>query len=171
MMRIGLLSDTHGFLDVSIGTYLKECDEIWHAGDFGDEKIIDQLQEWAPLQAVFGNIDSSAVRKRLPETLVLEREGVRLFMRHIIPRPNRYDQALVHEIKYHQADLVVCGHSHIALVERSAQASVLHLNPGAAGRQGWHTVRTLMRFSLNQGEIQQMELIELGPRLKPSADR
>lgn len=103
MMRIGLLSDTHGFLDVSIGTYLKECDEIWHAGDFGDEKIIDQLQEWAPLQAVFGNIDSSAVRKRLPETLVLEREGVRLFMRHIIPRPNRYDQALVHEIKHHQA--------------------------------------------------------------------
>lgn len=168
-MRIGLLSDTHGYIDESMGNYLTGCDEIWHAGDFGDEGIIDQLQAWAPLQAVYGNIDSAAIRKRLPETLVLEREGVRLFMRHIIPRPNRYGAALIREIKQSHADLVVCGHSHIALVERSALAGVLHVNPGAAGRQGWHTVRTLMRFSLIRGTIQDLELIELGPRLKTSA--
>jgi len=167
-MRIGLLSDTHGYIDESMGKYLKVCDEIWHAGDFGNENIIDKLQAWAPLQAVHGNIDSATVRKRIPETLVLEREGVRIFMRHIIPRPNRYDNALIREIRHNRADLVVCGHSHIALVERSALAEVLHLNPGAAGRQGWHTVRTLMRFSLIQGTIQDLELIELGPRLKPS---
>jgi putative phosphoesterase len=167
MMRIGLLSDTHGYIDESMGKYLKECDEIWHAGDFGNENIIDKLQIWAPLQAVHGNIDSAAVCKRIPETLVLEREGVRLFMRHIIPRPNRYGNALIQEIKHNRADLVVCGHSHIALAERSALAGVLHLNPGAAGRQGWHTVRTLMRFSLIQGTIQDLVLIELGARLKP----
>ncbi|MBM3918044.1 MAG: metallophosphoesterase family protein [Sphingomonadales bacterium] len=170
-MRIGLLSDTHGYVDESLGNYLKGCDEIWHAGDFGNEGVIDRLQEWAPLQGVYGNIDPAAVRKRVSETLVIEREGLRLLMRHILPRPNRYDAALIQEIKQHRADLVVCGHSHIALAERSAMAGVLHLNPGAAGRLGWHTMRTLMRFSIICGAIQDLELIELDSRFKSSANR
>lgn len=169
-MNIGLLSDTHGFIDESIGKYLQGCDEIWHAGDFGSENVIDQLMEWAPLQGVYGNIDSVAIRRRLPETLVIAREGVRILMRHIVPRPNRYNSMLIQEIKRNRADLVVCGHSHIALAERSESAGVLHLNPGAAGRQGWHTMCTLMRFCLRDGAVQDLELIELGPRLKLSMD-
>jgi len=169
-MRIGLLSDTHGYVDESIGTYLKVCDEIWHAGDFGNEAVVERLQQWADVQGVYGNIDSAAVRRRFPENVRLEREGVRLFMRHILPRPARYGPSLAAEIDEYGASLVVCGHSHIALVERDPVTGILHINPGAAGRQGWHTVRTLMRFTLNAGTLKDLELIELGPRVRPRGE-
>lgn len=166
-MKIGLLSDTHSFLDPSIFDYFKDVDEIWHAGDVGDIKIIDQLCAFKPLVGVYGNIDSTPVRQEFPEFNRFEREGVTVLMTHIGGRPGRYSKQLVGELKNNGAPkVIVCGHSHILLVQFDKRFKSLWLNPGACGNHGFHRVKTVLRFDLERGEIKNMEVIEIERRGK-----
>lgn len=162
-MRIGLMSDTHGFLDPAILDYFAECDEIWHAGDFGPD-VYEPLRAAKPLRAVFGNIDGADLRLELPRDLSWECEGLRVYMTHIGGYPGAYDRRVKPELDARRPGLFICGHSHILKVVRDPARQLLHLNPGACGRQGWHTVRTLLRFSIEAGKLSRMEAIELGPR-------
>ncbi len=163
-MRIGLLSDTHGFLDEAILGHLRECHEIWHAGDLGDPAVLDRLQALKPLRAVFGNIDGPEIRDRVPEDLEWSSANLRVYMTHIGGYPGRYDPRARGELERRKPDLFICGHSHIVRVVRDEKLGLLHLNPGAAGHSGWHNKRTLMRFEMDGGQVGNFELIELGKR-------
>jgi uncharacterized protein len=163
-MRIGLLSDTHGFLDPQVSSAFGDCDEIWHAGDLGSVDVLDHLTRLKPLRAVYGNIDDGQLRADLPEDLEWECEGVRIYMTHIGGYPGRYDRRAKKELIRRQPDLFVCGHSHILRVTRDSALGLLYMNPGASGHQGWHAMRTLLRFTLRTGKISEVEAIELGPR-------
>jgi putative phosphoesterase len=165
MKRIGLLSDTHGYLDEKIFHYFKEVDEIWHAGDIGDLATLERLEAFKPTRAVFGNIDDHIVRKSCPEIQRFELEGLRVTIMHIAGRPGKYALPARLELQQNGApDLFVCGHSHIALVQNDPKFKMLWLNPGACGYKGFHQVKTIFRFELNAGTIQKLECIELGPR-------
>lgn len=164
-MKIGLLSDTHGFLDPQIFTYLEDCDEIWHAGDIGSKGLLTELQTFKPTQAVFGNIDNEELRQLLPMDCWMEREGASVWMTHIGGYPPKYNPRVRKILLEQRADLFVCGHSHILKVIRDDQCNnMLCLNPGAAGRQGFHQKRTILRFDLNNGKVSQLEAIELGSK-------
>ncbi len=163
-MRIGLLSDTHGWLDPRLEEHFKECDEIWHAGDIGGMSVAEQLLEWKPLRAVWGNIDGTEARKAFPEHQRFTLAGVRVWMTHIGGRPPRYDRSMAAEMRRDPPDLFICGHSHICLVQFDSAMKCLYMNPGAAGRHGWHKVRTALRFELLNGKPHGLEVIELGPR-------
>jgi putative phosphoesterase len=163
-MRIGLLSDTHGWLDPRLEEHFAACDEIWHAGDIGDPAVTDQLARWKPLRAVWGNIDGGVLRKTFPEHERFTMGGVRVWMTHIGGRPPRYDRHIVEQLRRDPPDLFICGHSHICLVQHDPKLGCLYMNPGAAGRHGWHKVRTVLRFTLADGRPQALELIELGSR-------
>ena len=164
-MKIGLLSDTHSVLDQRIFEYFKDVDEIWHAGDVGDPEIIDQLEAFKSVVGVFGNIDGTDVRQRFPEIQRFEREGVSVLMTHIAGRPGKYAKGIAEEIKKDgPPKLFVCGHSHILLVKFDPRFKMLWLNPGACGKQGFHSVKTILRFELTKGEIKNMEVIELGKK-------
>lgn len=162
MKIIGLLSDTHNFLDERVFTHFKDCDEIWHAGDIGDIDVADRLKEFKPFRAVFGNIDGKDVRRQYPENLRFEMEGVDVWMTHIGGYPGRYSTLIKKDLYKNPPKLFICGHSHILKVQYDPALKLLHLNPGAAGKQGWQTVSTLMRFKLDKGEIKDLEVIELG---------
>ena len=156
------MADTHGFLDPAIRAYFAECDEVWHAGDFGPFAIVEELERFKPLRGVWGNIDGEKVRAALPQDLQWECEGLRVYMTHIEdPRARR-------EIANHKAGLFICGHSHILKVTRGKDLC-LHLNPGAAGHHGWHKVRTILRFTVAQGRVTHLVAIELGPRGRANA--
>jgi putative phosphoesterase len=157
-MRIGLLADTHGFLDPAIFNYFAECDEVWHAGDFGSFSIVEQLEAFKPLRGVWGNIDGAQVRAAVTRDTQWECEGLRVYMTHIDDGRARA------EIASYQPGLFICGHSHILKVTRDLDSQVLRLNPGAAGHQGWHKVRTMLRFTVALGQVSALEAIELGPR-------
>jgi len=161
---IGLLSDTHGWLDPRVEEHFKDCDEIWHAGDIGGMAVADTLARWKPLRAVHGNIDDTTVRGAFPEHQRFTLEGVRVWMTHIGGRPPRYDRSVAEELRRDPPRLFICGHSHILLVRFDERLGCLYMNPGAAGRHGWHQVRTLLRFKLGAGEVSGLEVIELGPR-------
>jgi putative phosphoesterase len=163
-MRIGLLSDTHGFLDDSLFDYYRECDEIWHAGDFGALAVLERLREFKPVRGVFGNIDGAELRAKLPEDLEWTAAGLRVYMTHIGGYPGRYDARARRELMGRKPDLFLCGHSHIPRVMRDEKLGLLHLNPGACGHAGWHTERTAMRFSIEDGRAGKLELIQLGKR-------
>ncbi|GAA4384394.1 metallophosphoesterase family protein [Hymenobacter koreensis] len=163
-MRIGLLSDTHGYLDDRILHHLRDCDQIWHAGDIGDESVLDQLAAVAPLRAVWGNIDSRPVRQRCHETQLFTLNGLRVLMIHIGGYPGRYSQGVRSLLQRERPGLFICGHSHILRVMPDRQLGLLHLNPGAAGRHGFHTVRTLLKFEVEAGKVTNMQAVELGPR-------
>ncbi|WKZ67768.1 MAG: metallophosphoesterase family protein [Flavobacteriales bacterium] len=163
-MRIGLLSDTHGWLDPRLQEHFAPCDEIWHAGDIGDLSVTDELARWKPLRAVWGNIDDAKARASFPEHQRFTCGGVRVWMTHIGGRPPRYDRAVAEELRRDPPGLFICGHSHILLVQFDPTLNCLHLNPGAAGRHGWHKVRTALRFTLAEGRPGDLEVIELGPR-------
>ncbi|MCB0763358.1 MAG: metallophosphoesterase family protein [Flavobacteriales bacterium] len=163
-MRIGLISDTHGWLDPRVEHHFSSCDEIWHAGDIGSMEVADQLGRWKPLRAVRGNIDGPDLRQRFPEHMRATVEGVRVWMTHIGGRPPRYDRAVIHELRQNPPDLFICGHSHICMVRMDEQLPCLYMNPGAAGRHGWHRTRTLLRFRLENSRPRDLEVIELGPR-------
>lgn len=161
-MKIGLLSDTHSFLDERVFKYFENVDEIWHAGDVGDVKVIDQLEAFKPLVGVYGNIDNHEVRLHLPEFQRFEREGVSVLMTHIAGKPGSYSKPLLEEIKKNGAPrLFVCGHSHILLIKFDPRFNMLWVNPGACGNHGFHKVKTLLRFDLIAGEIKNMEIIEI----------
>ncbi|MCE7042548.1 metallophosphoesterase [Dyadobacter sp. CY312] len=165
MKRIGLLSDTHGFMDNRVLNHLSQCDEIWHAGDIGSVKIIDQLEAFKPTRIVFGNIDDKEIQRRTHENLHFEIEGFRIWMTHIGGAPPRYNPAVLPALKSDAPDIFICGHSHILRVIRDKEMSnMLYINPGAAGKEGFHKMRTLLRFNLHEGVISQMEVVELGKR-------
>lgn len=164
MKKIGLLSDTHGFLDDAVFKHFDKCDEIWHAGDFGSAGIIHQLSSFKPFRGVFGNIDNKEIQLLTKEHLRFDCEGVDVWMTHIGGYPGRYSSLVKPEIYTNPPKLFICGHSHILKVQYDAKLNLLYLNPGAAGKQGWHKVRTLLRFDLNETKVQNMEVIELATR-------
>jgi uncharacterized protein len=165
MLRIGLLSDTHGFLDPLIFSYFGECDEIWHAGDFGTVEVSDRLAAFRPLKGVYGNIDGNELRLIHPLHSRFEREGLKIWMTHIGGYPGHYHPAVRALLKESAPDIFVCGHSHILRVMRDKNlGNMLCLNPGAAGNSGFHKVKTLLRFTLDKKQVREMEVIELGKR-------
>lgn len=164
MTRIGLISDTHSYLDDAVFNHFEKCDEIWHAGDFGDIKVANALQEFKPLRGVYGNIDGRDIRSVYPENLKFNCEDVKVWMTHIGGYPGKYDQRIKADIHREQPDLFICGHSHILKVMFDKNIACLHLNPGAAGKYGWHKVRTLLRFCISEEKILNLEVIELATR-------
>jgi putative phosphoesterase len=161
MTRIGLISDTHGFLDEAVFKHFEQCDEMWHAGDFGNIELADKLAAFKPLKGVYGNIDGKDVRQVYPEHLRFKCEAVDVWMTHIGGYPDRYSAQVKPEIYSNPPGLFISGHSHILKVIYDKKINCLHLNPGAAGKQGWHKVRTLMRFSIDEEKISGLEVIEL----------
>jgi putative phosphoesterase len=164
-MKIGLLSDTHSFLDPMIFEYFKNCDEIWHAGDIGDPEIIHLIEKVKPLKAVFGNIDNKELQNSLPEDLWFPCEGLRIWMTHIGGAPPNYNPRVKKILKEKVPDVFICGHSHILRVKKDpAYKDMLYINPGAAGNHGFHTIKTVIRFEIKKASIFNMEAIELGKR-------
>lgn len=161
MKKIGLLSDTHGYWDEKYKTYFESCDEIWHAGDIGSTQIIEQLEVFKPLRAVYGNIDGADIRSMCPETLRFNIENVDVLMTHIGGYPGKYNPAIKQILDIKPPKLFICGHSHILKVTFDKKYNCLAVNPGAAGKYGFHKVRTLLRFDLDNGNIQNLEVIEL----------
>lgn len=161
MTKIGLLSDTHGFLDEAVFKHFARCDEIWHAGDFGSVEVIERLQNFKPLRGVYGNIDGGDIRLSYPEDLRFLCEGVDVWMTHIGGYPGKYVPRIRKEIYLNPPKLFITGHSHILKVIYDKKIACLHLNPGAAGKQGWHKVQTLMRFTIDSTHIKDLEVIEL----------
>ncbi len=155
------MSDTHSYLHPQVIRYFDKVDEIWHAGDIGDIKVADELEAFKPFRAVFGNIDGKDVRVRYPEQLRFTMEGVDVLMTHIGGYPGKYAPGVREQIKQQPPKLFICGHSHILKVMPDPAFQLLHINPGACGQQGWHKVKTLVRFELEAGRIQQLEVIEL----------
>lgn len=164
MTRIGLISDTHGYLDECIFEHFKNCDEIWHAGDFG-ENVIETLKNFKPLKGVYGNIDSAGIRPDFPEQLVFICEEVKVMMRHIGGYPPKYNAETKKEILAHQPTLFISGHSHILKVMYDDKLRCLHMNAGAAGKHGWHNIRTVIRFVIDGKNIKDCEVIELGRKV------
>jgi uncharacterized protein len=162
MTRIGLISDTHSYLDETVFKHFAHCDEIWHAGDFGDESIVKRLKEEKELKGVYGNIDGNDIRILYPEQLVFYCEEVKVMIRHIGGYPPRYNPETKKELLIHKPQLFIAGHSHILKVMYDDQLQCLHMNPGAAGKQGWHKVRTIIRFTIDGKEMLDCEVIELG---------
>jgi len=163
LTRIGLLSDTHGFLDEKVFEYFKDCDEVWHAGDFG-EGVVDKLKGIKSIKGVYGNIDDQKVRHEFPEQLVFTCEQVKVMMRHIGGSPPNYNPETRKELANHKPQLFISGHSHILKVIYDDKINCLHINPGAAGKQGWHKVRTIIRFVIDGSDIKNCEVIELKKR-------
>lgn len=161
MKKIGLISDTHGFLDDRVFMHFDACDEVWHAGDFGDVAIIEQLQSFKPFRGVWGNIDGKEVRAVCLEHDRFMCEELDVWMTHIGGYPGKYAPQVKPGIFINPPKLFICGHSHILKVQFDPKLQLLHLNPGAAGKQGWHQVRTLMRFDINEDKIENLEVIEL----------
>lgn len=166
MTSIGLISDTHGFLDETVFDHFSNCDEIWHAGDFGDIELANRLasQSGKTIRGVYGNIDGQDVRSVYPEQLVFDCENVKVMMRHIGGAPPKYNPETRKELQLHQPNLFIAGHSHILKVMYDDKINCLHMNPGAAGKQGWHKVRTLIRFVIDGSDMKNCEIIELGNR-------
>jgi putative phosphoesterase len=164
MLRIGLISDTHHFLDDNVFKHFEKCDEIWHAGDFGTIEVANKLAAFKPLKGVYGNIDGQDVRTVYPEQLRWRTEGINVFMTHIGGYPPKYNPAVKKILQADPPQLFICGHSHILKVIYDDKLSCLHINPGAAGRQGWHTIRTLVRLTIDGNNMKDCEVIELGSR-------
>lgn len=164
MTRIGLISDTHGFLDENVFTYFENCDEIWHAGDFGTIEIAKRLKEKKRLKGVFGNIDGQDIRTEFPEQLVFMCEEINVLMRHIGGYPSKYNPETKKELLIHKPQLFISGHSHILKIMYDDKLQCLYMNPGAAGKQGWQKVRTIIRFAIDGKEIKNCEVIELGKK-------
>ena len=164
MTRIGLISDTHNYLDDAVFTHFDKCDEIWHAGDFGTAAIADKLKAFKPLRGVYGNIDGYDIRSEYPEKLRFTCEEVNVMMVHIGGYPNHYTPSIRPELFAAPPQLFISGHSHILKVIYDEKIKCLHMNPGAAGKHGWHKVRTLIRFVVDGANMKQCEVIKLGPR-------
>jgi putative phosphoesterase len=164
MRRIALLSDTHGHIDDQILRLIEPCDEVWHAGDIGNIVVTDTLKAHKPLRAVWGNIDGAKARAEFSENNRFMCEGVDVWITHIGGYPGRYDIRVRDEIRRNPPKLFICGHSHILKVMYDKKLGLLHMNPGAAGKSGFHKVRTLLRFSIDGSDIKDLEVVELEAR-------
>lgn len=164
MKKIVLLSDSHSYIDKQILKHVAQADEVWHAGDIGDIRVADQLKSSAKLRAVYGNIDDKTVRTEYPLDLHFTIEGVSVWMTHIGGYPNKYNQRIREEISKNPPKLFISGHSHILKVQFDQKLNLLHMNPGAVGKHGFHKVRTLLRFEVDKGEIKNLEVVELETR-------
>lgn len=164
-MKIGLISDTHSYLDPRVLDYFSNCDEIWHAGDIGEAEVINALEAVKPVKAVFGNIDDVSMRTRFPEDLFFMCDELSVWMTHIGGAPPNYNPRVKKLLNQRTPDIFICGHSHILRVKKDpAFNNMLFINPGAAGNQGFHAIKTIMRFEIVGKEIRNMEAIELGKR-------
>lgn len=164
MKNILLLSDTHTYLDDRILDYCKNVDEIWHCGDFGNWEVIEKLEKIKPLKGVYGNIDDAKIRSAFPEVAIFSCEDMRVMMLHIGGYPGKYTSLAISKIEIEKPALFISGHSHILKVMYDKKYNLLHLNPGACGKTGWHQVRTMLRFCIDKTEIKNLEVIELGQR-------
>ena len=165
MIKIGLLSDTHSFLDPKIKNYFSDVDEIWHAGDIGSMEVLDELRDFKPTRAVWGNIDNHYIRSECSEFLRFKIERVEILITHIGGKPERYSKRAFTELEKNGAPkLFICGHSHITLVKMDKRFNMLWMNPGACGYKGFHKIKTILRFSISGNKIHDLELIELGKR-------
>ena len=160
LKKILLLSDTHSYIDDRILEYAQQADEIWHAGDIGDISVTDKLAEIKPLRAVYGNIDDNKARAEFPLNNRFTLEGVDIWITHIGGYPGKYNPAIRKEITENPPKLFICGHSHILKVMPDKQLGLIHMNPGAVGKHGFQKVRTMLRFELNEGKIENLEVIE-----------
>jgi putative phosphoesterase len=161
-LKIGLISDTHGWLDDLILRSLESTDEIWHAGDIGTAEVAEKLASLKPLRAVYGNIDGDQLRKQYPEFAAFTVGGIKVLMTHIGGSPGKYNARVKAGIEQFKPDVFICGHSHILKVARDGK--MLHINPGAAGRQGFHLMRTLVLLEIADGKLSSVDVVELGPR-------
>lgn len=162
MKRIGILSDTHGCWDERFAEYFKDCDEVWHAGDIGDYAIVERLHETVPVvRAVSGNIDHGMVRRKCPEIEIFRIEEINVLLTHIGGYPGRWAKGMKKLLKDEEIGLMVDGHSHILKIIFDKELNLLHINPGAAGKAGWHKVRTLVKLTLDNGDMRDCEVIEL----------
>ncbi|NDV47091.1 metallophosphoesterase [Paludibacter sp. 221] len=161
MKRIGLLSDTHGILDERVFKYFDTCDEVWHAGDWGSLEVVNRLRQFKPLRGVWGNIDSYEIRSIFPQHNRFMCEDVKVWITHIGGYPGKYDPSVRPDIFRNPPNLFISGHSHILKVKYDKTLGLLHMNPGAAGKYGFHQVQTLLRFEVDGDKIQELEVIEL----------
>jgi hypothetical protein len=161
MTKIGLISDTHGYLDDAVFKHFEDRDEIWHAGDFGTLELAEQLAAFKPLRGVYGNIDGPDIRQTYPEHLRFTCEKVDVWMTHIGGYPGKYHPAIKRQIYTKPPQLFITGHSHILKVIFDKAIHCLHINPGAAGKQGWHKVRTLVKFCISEEKIHTLEIVEM----------
>lgn len=161
MTKILLLSDTHSHIDATILKYVKQADEVWHAGDIGDLQVTDTIKELKPLRAVYGNIDSTEARSEFPLDLQFVCEEVSVWITHIGGYPGRYNPRIREALRLSPPRLFITGHSHILKVMPDKKLNLLHMNPGAVGRHGFHKVRTMLRFEIDGREIKNLEVIEL----------
>mgnify|MGYP003292258356 CR=1 FL=1 len=162
MKRIGVISDTHGTFDDTLRDFLKDVDEIWHAGDIGSIELADEIAKFKPLRAVYGNIDGGELRRLYPTTLRFKCEEADILMKHIGGYPGKYDRSIAGTLFVRPPQLFISGHSHILKVIYDQTLNCLHINPGAAGKQGWHQKRTLVRFVVDGKAFRDLEVIELG---------
>jgi len=166
MTTIGLISDTHSYLDEHIFKHFEHCDEIWHGGDFGTIELAKKLSSFKPLRGVYGNIDTTDISSIYPENLFFQCEGVKVFMTHIGGYPPKYNSRVKPLIQEHKPQLFISGHSHILKVMYDDKLQCLHMNPGAAGNQGWQQVRTIITFVIDGNNMKDCKVIELGGRFK-----
>ena len=163
MKKIGILSDTHGCWDDRFALHFRDCDEVWHAGDIGDYAIIEQLQDIAPVvRAVSGNIDHGMVKRKCKEMEIFHVEGVKVLLTHIGGYPGKWAKGMKNLLIEEGIALMVDGHSHILKVIYDKELQLLHINPGAAGKYGWHKVRTLVKLTIDGSDLRDCEIIELG---------
>ena len=165
MTRILLLSDTHSFIDKQILKFVKQADEVWHAGDIGNIEVTDAIKEFKPLRAVYGNIDNAKIRSEFPLDNEFTIEDVSVLITHIGGYPNKYNKRVKEKLITNTPKLFISGHSHILKVMPDKKLSLLHMNPGAAGKYGFHSVRTMLRFTIDKSEIKNLEVIELEKRV------
>ena len=163
MTKIGIISDTHGYLDEKVFEHFKSCDEIWHAGDFGSN-VADQLKSFKLLRGVYGNIDEQLIRHQFPEQIAFKCEEVNVMIRHIGGSPPKYNPETKNELLQQKPQLFITGHSHILKIIYDEKLNCLYMNPGAAGKHGWHKMRTIIRFEIDGKDIRNCEVIELGKR-------
>jgi len=165
MKRIGLMSDTHGYVDPKVYEYFKDVDEIWHAGDIGTIEVVDELSKFKPFRGVYGNIDGAEIRSELKESIRFKCEDVEVLITHIAGKPGKYYPKAKVLLDEKTPKLFICGHSHILLVKMDPIYNMLWMNPGACGFKGFHSIKTLLRFSITEDKIHDLEVIEIGKRV------
>jgi putative phosphoesterase len=160
MKQIGIFSDTHGYINPNLFRFFENCDELWHAGDWGDLKTFETIEKFKPLKTVWGNIDGQDLRLRMPEILVFNEQDLKICMLHIGGYPGKYSPKFKETLKVQKFDIMVCGHSHILKVIKDTKFNLLHINPGAAGNHGFHPIATAIRFKIAGSKMFDLEIWE-----------